>query len=287
MEESARDLQYYVDIWERRRHGDRPIFTHTKEMWDQRAKEWVNNFGREKGKETNRKRMLAIADHLRGQGLLQDEQRVIDVGCGPGYYVAEFARTAAQVTGTDLSDQMLVYAAAHAKDMGVCNVDFVQADFAQADIDALGWRGAFDLVFSSITPAFSGIKALEKMHAMSRGWCFNNGWVSRQNTLKTAVRQALFPDMPADTFGNSVYALFNILWLTGKRPQINYYREVAVERLPVDRELARYLMASILPPQEVTEQQTDDALALLQGLAHDGMVEERVESIFSWMLWHI
>ena len=83
-------------------------------MWDKRAEKWVTNFGKPQGKQISHQRMMAIAAHLRQKGLLKADDSVIDIGCGPGYYVAEFAKTACHVTGTDLSSQMVEYGICHA-----------------------------------------------------------------------------------------------------------------------------------------------------------------------------
>lgn len=85
-----------------------------------------------------------------------------------GRFVVAAAKTARHVVGTDISGQMLLYGERYAKEEGVENTSFVEADLKEADLDALGWRKRFDLVFAAITPAITG-EGLEKMMEMSRG----------------------------------------------------------------------------------------------------------------------
>ena len=49
------------------------------------------------------KRVTSVAGFLRAHGLLQKDQTVLDIGCGAGYFTAEFAKTAGHVTGMDIS----------------------------------------------------------------------------------------------------------------------------------------------------------------------------------------
>ena len=235
--------------------------------------------------------MIAIVDHLHQKGLLKTDNSVIDIGCGPGYYVAEFAKSAGHVTGTDLSSKMIEYAVHHATEQGVTNVDFTVCDFKKinlSDLAGMNWEKAFDLVFTSITPAFSGMAALEKMHHMSRGWCFNNGWVRKDNNIQSYLRTALFPEKISDEkIGLSVYALFNILWLSDHHPEITYYDETSRDTLELSRQLAASFAGTIVSPEEITDELIDEVYKVLSRIAEGGIVKEISHATFAWLLWHV
>ncbi|MEQ8176243.1 MAG: class I SAM-dependent methyltransferase [Syntrophomonadaceae bacterium] len=59
---------------------------------------------------------------------------VIDLGCGPGLYVREFARTGAEVTGVDLSPNSINYTLQHIKpefeNVRFINMNYLDMDFA-------------------------------------------------------------------------------------------------------------------------------------------------------------
>ena len=72
---------------------------------------------------------------------VQPGEVVIDVGCGNGVTAIGAARTAKAVSGVDISAPMLAVARSRAAELGVTNVDFVEADaqthafpFAAADV---------------------------------------------------------------------------------------------------------------------------------------------------------
>ena len=287
MDDIERDLAYFARMWERGNDVP-PAFQHTKETWDKRANKWATAFGRPNAKEKGRERMMAIADYLRRHELLREDHKVIDIGCGQGEYVAEFARTAGHVIGADLSPKMLEYAGQNAKKHGVDNVSFVQCDFHKVDVRALGWEKAFDLVFTCITPAFGGMESLEKINAMSRGWCFNNGWAYQDNNIRSRVKEALLA--PGESDGRRAEAtcsLFNILWLKGCRPRVEYYKETSEDFVEINEETAAHYASLVLSHNRVDDAAVKKTIQVMNEMAVDGRVTEQIESMFAWILWEV
>lgn len=70
---------------------------------------------------------------------LSEGMSVVDLGCGPGLYTQELARTGAKITGVDLSRRSIDYARGRARDDDL-EIDYVLADY-------LGWQpeSRFDL----------------------------------------------------------------------------------------------------------------------------------------------
>ena len=74
----------------------------------------------------------------------------IDLGCGPGYLVAEMVRQAPglHVTGVDLSDEMLAEARAHAQRRGMAQA----VSFRKGDVQQIPFEdGSVDLVVSTLS----------------------------------------------------------------------------------------------------------------------------------------
>jgi ubiquinone/menaquinone biosynthesis C-methylase UbiE len=70
--------------------------------------------------------------------------RVLDVGCGSGQFAVAIAPLVAQVTGVDLTPEMLDEARAQQARAGVANIDWRQADATALPVA----DGAFDIVTS-------------------------------------------------------------------------------------------------------------------------------------------
>jgi SAM-dependent methyltransferase len=87
-------------------------------------------------------------------GRLAPGEDVLDIGCGAGtdtLVAARMVAPAGQVTGIDLTPEMLSRARAAAVEMGATNVDFVEGDveqlpFAAASFDVAISNGVIDLI---------------------------------------------------------------------------------------------------------------------------------------------
>jgi 2-polyprenyl-3-methyl-5-hydroxy-6-metoxy-1,4-benzoquinol methylase len=71
---------------------------------------------------------------------LNEAKAMLDLGCGPGLYVQEFAKTGARVTGVDLSEHSISYAHENIKPK-YANVVFAQMNYLD-----LAFKGLFDVV---------------------------------------------------------------------------------------------------------------------------------------------
>lgn len=91
------------------------------------------------------------------------------LAAGRGRFAVAFARRVHWVTGFDLSPRMIHYGMEHARREGVENVTLRACDFQTLDVRQEGLESAFDLVFSSLTPAIHGRAGLEKVMAMEPG----------------------------------------------------------------------------------------------------------------------
>ncbi len=104
-------------------------------------------------------------------------KKILDFGCGPGFYSAIFAQRGAAVTGIEMSPFLIEKALEHKGRLGLTNIDFIQAEFleyssqmAPSEFDyvvAIDTLVSFDFGRQThdhqrIAKAFAGIKKVLK-----------------------------------------------------------------------------------------------------------------------------
>ena len=286
---SPTDLEHFIERWNTKWQGG---YTNSREDWDDRAQDWDRKL-RDDGVRARQgaARVASVAATLRGRGLLGPDCDVADLGCGPGRFVAEFARTARRVVGVDLSERMVAFGARYAGELGLANVEFVACDFQTIELAAHDWEGRFDLVFSSITPAIAGMTAIGNMMKMSRAFCCNICFVYQRNDLDDAILRECFGRGPRQEFTSHshwFYELFNLLWLLGYFPETSYTRQPRELSLPVGPELAEDRARVLLPPEERTQENTARIHQFLRANARsDGTVLEISDCWYGQTLWDV
>ena len=87
-------------------------------------------------------------------GVLAPGERVLDVGCGAGtdsLVAAQMVAPGGHVTGLDMTPEMLAKARASAREAGIGNAEFIEADaedlpFADESFDVVISNGVIDLI---------------------------------------------------------------------------------------------------------------------------------------------
>lgn len=271
------ELEYFTQLWSQRSAG--PV-QHSAQLWDQRAERWIERIDVEPGRTARLARINATAETLRGRGLLGAQDAVADIGCGPGLFVLEFAKTAGQAVGIDYSRRFIEYARKLAR--GTPGARFLQRDFLTLDVEREGLAGGFDLVFSSLTPAATGKGCLEKMMAMSRGWCCSSTIVHAQDSLAERIMREVYgEELRTRWDGRGFYALLNLLWLSGYYPETSFYDDVREETVTPDRRWAKKLAGYC------GKQSEEDVTRILRYLERLGETPRRSASRYGSILWDV
>jgi len=279
------EIEHFGRIMDNR--GKSPI-VHSKEEWDARAFHWAVQMEDRCYEE----RVQATVDYFLKRGVLKPEYDLIDVGCGPGRFVAQFAKHVNLAMGTDISPKMLTYAAEIAQKAGVSNVAYEACDFKQADLSELGWERRFDVVFSSITPAVGGQDGLDKIIRMSRGWCFNSCFLNFHEPLKDEIFKNVFhiePEKGRSGHWPWFYSMLNMLLLRGYLPETYYYteREDAIMQDP-EGEAAHYA-ASVMRYIDIDrEEAVEKILAYFVSKKNEaGEIMREKGRTYGWILWDV
>lgn len=91
---------------------------------------------------------------------------VLEVACGPGHHLREFARRGLKAAGVDLSTQMLGYA------KELCRADGVEVELRRGDMRSFHLRRRVDLalcLFDSFTHCTTDADAIAALRAIGRG----------------------------------------------------------------------------------------------------------------------
>ena len=278
-----REIEYFDNLWNESHPKDG--VKHTRETWDRLAEGW-NDDPAEVRKQKD-KQCDDVTEFFVERGILTKDSEVVDIGCGAGTYAVRFAQKAKSVTCTDISPKMLDICKKTADEAGISNVKCIECDFLEYDASA--WADRFDLVFTSLTPAMSGAKSVEKVNGISRGWCFNNSFVYRKDNIRNAVMKDVFGKEPTNKWGNSsVYCLFNILWHMGFLPELKYYKEIIEYDYDLTYDFAKAVVVNIIRDRAPTDEEVKRTLDYLErNMSADGKIKKVTESLYGWTLWNV
>ena len=279
-----RDLDYYYRLWE---YHSPESPQKGREEWDIRAGKWASAQKIDHRQHNSTSRAAETGKYLRSLGLLSSSDDVIDIGCGTGFFAAEFAKSAHSVTCADISPVMLDRVAERARENGSENIHCAVCDFTTADVSKLGWENRFDLVFTSITPAVRGIDGLEKMQIISRAYCFNSCFISRSDALLESIRREVYGEKAGPQWdGRWFYSLFNLLYLRGYFPIVRYYWEHRDVPMQAGHELAEDLCRMLWHEEEKAEAEHEAVYAyLMKHTDSEGVVIQSSDRGYAWTLW--
>ncbi|MBR4474047.1 MAG: class I SAM-dependent methyltransferase [Oscillospiraceae bacterium] len=155
---------------------------------------------------------------------LDCSSRTLDVGCGAGGYSIRLAERVGEAVGVDVSPNMIAAAEARAAELGVTNCRFSAFDWAAADIDALGFRGAFDVAFAHMTPAICDFATLDKLNACSGNLVMLEKPTRRTNQIQDACFAAV--GLPGEkSLDTDLINIFTYAWCKGYEPKLFYITE--------------------------------------------------------------
>lgn len=257
-----------------RRYDRRDIDLEAAErLWDQRAAE-VNEF-QSSAQDTVLKRIQANME-LTGK-------RVLDISFGAGRHLEQFLRLGAQVSGVEISAQMCDYARARLDKTGLpwSAGQLIHAPWEAIDLDALQWRGYFDLVFVYMSPALSDTAMVRKALEASRHGVYIALSSYREDSLLTELQAEL--GLPARRVGQQSaedpYLLFNILYGWGYFPQLWFDAQHKDNSYTPDYVLNRYAGWLWRDPAERTRQRPLLAQQLAAKTDTKGLIHSQSRSI--------
>lgn len=150
-----------------------------RNFWNMKAKKYPRPFS-----EKVHPKVINLIERIKRAGVDFKDRRVLEIGSGTGVYTLPMAQEASYVYGIDCSEEMVRILLEEADKNRIGNIHMRIGFWDEMDIDALGLRKGFDLVFTVMTPAIKTREDLLKMEACSRMWLCYVGWGrKRKNPL--------------------------------------------------------------------------------------------------------
>ncbi len=113
---------------------------------------------------------------VRRRGVEFRDADILDIGCGTGIHALPMAREARKVIGLDASQAMAGIMGDEIARHGFGNVHAICSGWNDVDVGGSGFADAFDIVWTSMSPAVRSREDLMKMESCSRRWCVYIGW---------------------------------------------------------------------------------------------------------------
>jgi len=256
----------------------------SREFWDSTAQRFnqrfVNNTNGIHNMNTD-----GLMAFLQQRNILTAETNVLDIGCGPGRFTREFAKTANHVTAIDISSNMIQLAKQNTAEEYLDHADYEATDWKFLDLAARGWQKKYDLVFASMTPGISGIDTLLKMCEAGKGYCFMSGFISRKDEVADQLHRVVFGEDPKPR-GKHLYYALNILFLSGYYPEIMYNYSERKQELALEEAIETYSAA--FKKRNAEDNGLRDRVAgYLERVAVNGTIAEKACSKIAWIIWKV
>ena len=291
------DLRHFSTLWQR------DAATTQAEFWDRRAAAFNDN----KKDAASGNMRARFVQWIAGRIPLKSVESILDIGCGTGHHVLALGAVVGpgcRVEGCDIAQKMIEFARENARAFPMEKATFRVLDWSMADVRALGWEKAFDLVLAIRTPALGCKADLDRMMATSRNYCAVITEASKHSTVRERLVPLLYPDTATsqevagssniatdlstlpDRASQPLYCLVNILWLMGYYPEISYmdYSWQADWSL----EDALMLQQAFFERKKALASEQKKLLAkALRDMAVDGRVHEQVDTRVALVTWRV
>ena len=158
-----------------------PTKNSSSSIWDKKAKQY-SRFSK-----NLTSFQQSIFTKIKQRGISFEGKTILDIGCGTGVYTLHLALQAKKITALDFSQEMLDILAIDAYTEHLDDkIIFTCSDWQTYDKEA-----QFDIIFSSMSPAFKNNEDFEKMHNSAKESCIYLGWGGkRESELLDAVFKA-------------------------------------------------------------------------------------------------
>lgn len=220
---------------------------------------------------------------LETEGMIDKRFDVLDVGCGAGIYSVALSGKVDSVTGVDISPKMLAHGRKMIEDTGLKNVTLRQMDWNTADLNALGMKEHFDLVFAHNTPAICDMETFEKLNDASRRFCAVCSPIKMIEPIMQEVRKIAGISNGEECDSNFTYML-DILLHKNHTPKLHYEKQVWPMNQSFEDACAFYI-GRVKKSKELSKSEISDIKEYLGSLSKEGIISDRIDTTVATIYW--
>ena len=152
--------------------------------FDQKAVEFNQQVFSEEGKQRTKR----ILNWIQGQNVNFEKASILDIGAASGGFSIPFAERGGIVTSVEPCVPLHNLLKENAQSLTSGSVTIVEEEFQEIDIEAKGWKQAFDLVFVSMCPVLVDWASVENILSCARQFCYISSTAGpRENSLMNEV----------------------------------------------------------------------------------------------------
>ncbi len=221
-----KDPVFWEKAWRKDRENSlfrrgRKTLKDTVNFWNRRADNFQKNVMGEKGD----KRVNRVLRWLEKQGVELTGKRVLDIGAGPGAFTLAMAQRCREVVALEPAEVMVEYLNAEIKSSALQNVRVIQETWEEVDLEREGLKGAFDLVFASMSPGINNLETIEKAFACSKGYFYYSSFAGRRESeLMPKLWRLLYGEELPPWPDQSIFVL-NLLYALGHQLTFEVWEE--------------------------------------------------------------
>lgn len=177
-----REASYWAGIWDKAKlYGKQPGSegpAHSVDLWEKRADRFKSNVVGDKGK----KRTGNVIKWIENQGISLEGMTILDIGAGPGAFSCAFAEKNAVVTALEPTNGMSSAIRERIETEKISDLEVVQMPWEAVDVEKMGWKKAFDMVFVSMCPGVHNAELFEKAMSCAKKYVYFSGWAGRRDS---------------------------------------------------------------------------------------------------------
>lgn len=232
------------------------------------------------------KRVAKALECIDSRGYLGADMDALDIGSGNGVFTLPLSQRYRRVTSLDISVAMQNEIRSQAREQGIRNIDYMNADWKNLNLKTAGMEKKYDLVLCSINPrGICNYETLDKMNQASRGGCCLMTFAGRgSSNHKTDLQQIILGRNLGTTGGNNIIFPFNIAYHMGGEPTLDY-TTVSWEHRQKPEEAIESICFSYWRFADITEEIREKISDYVYANLEDGFYVDRSENLIGIMVW--